>query len=181
MQKSQMKSVAFLGGILLLTVISITLAGCASIIGGKLQTISIKSNPTDAELLVYDVRKGNEIINAKTPYVATLERGAGYFKKAKYRVVIKKEDYESKEILIEGSPNGWYIGGNFLFGGLIGWLIVDPATGAMWTLEPKDVQADLTKKVSLLQQKEGLMIVLTSKLHELPESLRDKMKPVNCQ
>jgi len=181
MQKSQMKSVAFWGKILLLTVISVTLAGCASIIGGKLQTISIRSNPTDAKLLVYDVRKGNEIINAKTPYTATLERGAGYFKKAKYRVVIEKEGHTSKEILIEGRPNGWYIGGNLLFGGLIGWFIVDPLTGAMWTLEPKDVQADLTKKVSLLQQKEGLMIVLTSKLHELPESLKDKMKPVNCQ
>jgi hypothetical protein len=174
-----MKSLAFFGVILLLTVISITLAGCASIVKGKSQIISIKSNPTDAKLLVYDVRKGNEIINARTPYTATLECGAGYFKKAKYRVVIEKEDYESKEILIEGSVSGWYIGGNFVFGGLIGWLIVDPATGAMWTLDPKDVNADLTKKVSLLQQKEGLMIVLTSKLHQLPESLRDKMKPVN--
>lgn len=32
--------------------------------------------------------------------------------------------------------NGWYIG-NLLFGGIIGLLIVDPATGAMWTLIPR--------------------------------------------
>jgi hypothetical protein len=29
--------------------------------------------------------------------------------------------------------DGWYIG-NILFGGVIGFLIVDPATGAMWKL-----------------------------------------------
>ena len=38
--------------------------------------------------------------------------------------------------------DGWYIGGNILVGGLIGWFIVDPLTGAMYTL-PKEVNADL--------------------------------------
>ena len=30
--------------------------------------------------------------------------------------------------------DGWYIG-NIVFGGLIGWLVVDPASGAMWKLQ----------------------------------------------
>ena len=37
---------------------------------------------------------------------------------------------------IKPTPNGWYLAGNFIFGGLLGWLIVDPATGAMWNLKP---------------------------------------------
>lgn len=66
------------------------------------------------------MNSGNKIYSGKTPYTATLQRGVGYFKKARYRVVVEKEGYANKEILIEGSPNGWYIGGNLLFGGLIG-------------------------------------------------------------
>jgi len=40
---------------------------------------------------------------------------------------------------------GWYIAGNILVGGLIGWFIVDPITGAMWNLEPENVEMALTK------------------------------------
>lgn len=160
--------------------LAIIVFGCASIIKSGPQTISIKSNPSDAKLLVYDVRKGgDEIINAKTPFTATLKRGAGFFKKAKYKVVIEKEGYKTKEILLEGSPNGWYILGNLAFGGLIGWLIVDPATGSMWTLLPEDINPDLAEEISFFKQNQGLMIVLKNNLPEIPEYLKQKMKPVN--
>jgi len=33
----------------------------------------------------------------------------------------------------------WYLAGNIVFGGIAGWLIVDPLTGAMWRLSPKEV------------------------------------------
>ena len=55
----------------------------------------------------------------------TLKRGCGYFKKCKYRVLLEKGGYKQREVMLEGSPNGWYIGGNILLGGLIGWFIVD--------------------------------------------------------
>lgn len=171
--------------IVLLTTISffgllvIVIFGCASIIKSGPQTVSMTSNPSEARLLIYDVRKGNEILDAKTPYTATLERGAGYFKKAKYKIVIEKEGYKTKEILLEGSPNGWYILGNLVFGGIIGWFIVDPATGSMWTLQPEDIKEDLAKEISFFQQDKGLMIVLTSDLPEIPEYVKQKMKPVN--
>lgn len=155
---------------------SLAFTGCASIISGGNQAVSIKSTPSEAKLKVYD-KEGKVIINAKTPHSATLKRGTGFFSKAKYRVVIEKEGYQSKEIKIEGRPNGWYLGGNLIFGGLIGWLIVDPATGAMWTLEPKDIDANLISgSSSLLKQDEGLMIVL---MEEIPANLLQKMEPVN--
>ena len=48
-------------------------------------------------------------------------------------VEVSKEGFEKKTIQIESKTNGWYIG-NLLFGSLIGFLIIDPLTGAMWTL-----------------------------------------------
>lgn len=118
------------------------------------------------------------VYSGKTPYTATLERGAGYFKSARYNVIIEKDGYNSRQLMIDGSPNGWYIGGNFIFGGLIGWLIVDPLTGAMWTLSPEFVTTDLGSKTSLLKTGEGLVVALKS---DVPEELLGKMEPVNLK
>lgn len=46
----------------------------------------------------------------------------------------------------ESDATAWYIGGNLLFGGLIGWLIVDPASGAMWHFDPEQVSVLLNPK-----------------------------------
>ncbi len=70
------------------------------------------------------------------------------------------------------------LGGNILFGGLIGWLIVDPATGAMWTLVPKEINTELAEETALYQQKDGLTIILKDSLAELPASVKDEMKLV---
>lgn len=153
--------------------------GCASIIAGGPQTIPINSNPSDAKLRIMNARNGNAIYEGKTPYIVALDRGVGYFQKGRYNVIIEKEGYQTREIMIEGTPNGWYILGNLVLGGLIGWLIVDPITGAMWTLNPSDIKADLAAKTSFFKDGEGLMIVLKSDLPKLPESIVSKMKPVN--
>lgn len=157
------------------------LNGCASIVAGGPQVIPIKSNPSEAKLKIVNLRDGNAMYAGTTPYTVTLERGAGYFKKSRYNVIVEKEGYQPKEILIEGSPNGWYILGNIVFGGLIGWLIVDPITGAMWTLSPSDINLNLETKTALFKEGEGLMIVLKSDLPELPESITSKMKPISIQ
>ncbi|WKZ33637.1 MAG: hypothetical protein QY316_04335 [Thermodesulfobacteriota bacterium] len=150
--------------------------GCASIIGkGSPQVVTINSNPSDANLKIEDSRTGSTIYAGKTPYTATLTRGAGYFKSARYDIVLEKDGYQTRQFIIQGSPNGWYIGGNFIFGGLIGWLIVDPLTGAMWTLSPAFINADLGTKSSLIKTGDGLVIVMKS---EVPEELHDKLVPV---
>jgi hypothetical protein len=152
------------------------MTGCASIVSGGPGQVVIKSNPSDAKLRVYDVRKDEQIINATTPHTATLKRGAGYFKGAKYRVVVDKEGYQSQEVLIEPVLNGWYIG-NLLFGGLIGLLIVDPLTGAMYVLRPKELNADLVKRAAWLQQEDGLMIRL-ERVTDLPAELQRELQPI---
>lgn len=119
------------------------LAGCASIIkGGGPQSVTINSTPEGAAIHVVN-REGQSVSDAMTPATLSLKPGAGYFTKEKYTVTIKKDGYAAKTVNIEGSVNGWYIAGNLVFGGLIGYLIVDPATGAMWTLKPDMSSAEL--------------------------------------
>ena len=63
---------------------------------------------------------------------------------------------------------GWYLVGNFFMGGLIGYLIIDPLTGAMWNLTPKQLSTSLSKETARKQsaQKESLTIVLKQDLDE---------------
>lgn len=155
------------------------LNGCASIVAGGPQVIPITSNPPDAQLKIVNLRTGNTMFAGKTPYTATLDRGAGYFKKSRYNIVVEKEGYQAKEMLIEGTASGWYVLGNFVFGGLIGWLIVDPITGSMWTLNPSDINMSLEEKNAFFKDGEGLMIVLKNQLPDLPEGVSSKMKLIN--
>lgn len=153
--------------------------GCASIIGkGSPQVVTINSSPTDANLKIEDMRTGATMYAGKTPYTATLSRGAGYFKSAKYQIVVEKDGYSTKQFIIDGSPNGWYIGGNLIFGGLIGWLIVDPLTGAMWTLSPEYINAELGAKTTLIKTGDGLAIAFKD---DVPEQLLNKLEPVKAE
>ena len=61
-------------------------------------------------------------------------------------VTFKKEGFEDHTVLITSGADGWYIFGNLGFGFLIGWLIVDPATGAMWSSVQTDMDVDLASK-----------------------------------
>src|SRR6266545_6408792 len=167
-------SVAGLGMGMALVVVGLLATGCASILKGSEQNVSFKSEPSDARVVITDIRQAKEIQVGLTPFTATLKRGAGYFKKAKYNVTIEKPGYQTEAIVLEGTPAGWYLGGNLLFGGM-GWLIVDPATGAMWTLEPSDVSVTLKKTTALGPPEEGLTIALRA---DLPAELAPKLKPV---
>jgi hypothetical protein len=125
-----------------LAVCALLVSGCASIIkGGGAEPVSIRSNPPDAEVKIYDATSGAQITSGKTPALVQLAKSKGFFQGGKYRVVIEKPGFEKREVFIDSHVSGWYVGGNLLFGGLIGWLIVDPGTGAMWTLDEQvDVQ-----------------------------------------
>ena len=118
------------------------LSGCATIVSGSDQTVAISSEPSAADVVVRDETDA-VVFSNKTPASVTLKKGKGYFKKKSYVVEISKEGYETQAVQLTGSANGWYVGGNLLFGGLIGYLIVDPLTGAMYTLNPKEVNTDL--------------------------------------
>jgi uncharacterized protein YceK len=123
-------------------------SGCATIIKGSgPQGIHFKSDPADAKLTVIDLRNGNVMAsNLKTPQVVQLPKSAGYFKCGKYNATFEKEGYDKKEVKLESDINAWYLGGNIIFGGLIGWLFVDPASGAMWHFDPEQISVLLNPK-----------------------------------
>jgi len=139
MGKKQTAIVGVLAGLLF------TGVGCASIINGSAQKVPINSNPEGAKITIYDGQK-QVVYSADTPCTAELKRGIKWFEGSKYNVVIEKAGYDSMEVQLLPKVGGWYIGSNLFLGGLIGYLAVDPATGAMWTLTPKKIEASLTEK-----------------------------------
>jgi uncharacterized protein YceK len=139
------------------------LSGCASIIDGGTQTIAFKSVPDTAAISIAN-RAGEKVHTGTTPMTVTLKRGAGYFKAESYTVSVSKEGYASKDITVTSSINGWYFG-NILLGGLIGMLIVDPITGAMYNLSPDSVSATLdAMNVKTSSNERSLTVVLAEQL-----------------
>lgn len=142
-----------------LLTITTTFTGCASIISGSTQTISFKSVPELSEITITN-KAGEKVHVGQTPTTVTLKKGAGYFKPENYRVTFVKEGFETQIIDVKATLNGWYLG-NIIFGGLIGILIVDPATGAMYSLNPKDINAVLKENgVNPNAEEKSLTVVL---------------------
>jgi hypothetical protein len=79
----------------------------------------------------------------KTPAALNLSSGAGFFSRAEYQVKFMLPGHDTKVVPIAFKLDGWYWG-NILIGGLLGMIIVDPATGAMWKLSTKFLNERLT-------------------------------------
>ncbi|MGN0860943.1 MAG: hypothetical protein ACI4P3_03510 [Candidatus Spyradosoma sp.] len=130
-----------------LTLIAGTLAlaasGCASIVSERNYPVRIDSYPQGA---TFAVRNENFdiVCTGTTPKTVFLESDSGFFKKAKYNIFFSLDGRENTTVDFNASIDPWYFG-NILFGGLVGMLIVDPATGAMWELE-KSVTVNLPKE-----------------------------------
>jgi hypothetical protein len=157
---------------------SILMSGCATIVGDKTQLVPISSTPSDASILITD-EKGTDVFKGQTPTTVTLQKSDGsYWGKKSYTVKISKEGFQTQTIPITASANGWYIAGNLVFGGLIGWFIVDPMNGAMYTLSPEQVKSTLTASVAHNNSgKDGSISVVL--IQDVPLALRSKMKKIN--
>lgn len=102
--------------------------GCASIINGTRQEISVSTNPQDA--LVSD---GETTV--KSPCKLSLKRDKDHV------LTITKPGFETESVRIVHVMSG-AVAGNILAGGFIGWG-VDAATGAQWKLEPETIAMSL--------------------------------------
>ena len=156
-----------------------TTFSCASILSKSEYPVLVKSKPEHVNFAIEKITTGEKIFEGETPTTVVLKAGDGYFKKSVYNVIFYKANGEkAKEIRLEPSVDGWYVG-NILFGGLIGILIVDPLTGTMWKL-PDEVSVDLEtlseeKTSSVYIGKKQLRIV---SYNDVPENLKDKLIPV---
>jgi len=90
----------FVGKLFTLATIALAATGCASIIKGSEQSVTLRSDPPEARLIITDVREGKDIHIGTTPFTTSLKRGAGYFTKAKYKVTIEKPGYGREEVLL---------------------------------------------------------------------------------
>lgn len=122
-----------------------TLAGCATIVGSSSQTVSITSEPSNANIKVVD-EKGIVTYQGKTPAQINLEKSDGsYFGGKTYTVSITKLGYIEQKAYLIPHPTGWYIAGNFFPWSIIGWLVVDPLSGNMYKLSPSSLNVSLSK------------------------------------
>ena len=112
-------------------------SGCASIVSKSNWPVTVQSNPNGAKCVVVKAN-GVQIHAGETPMTLTLDASDGFFSSAKYSVKCTNDGYQPSSSELSAHLNGWYVG-NIVFGGLIGILIVDPATGAMWKLDETHV------------------------------------------
>ncbi len=150
-------------------------AGCASIMTDSTQNVHIDSRPDAARVTVTD-QTGRRVSRGETPMSVTLDKAAGYFDGQRYEVTLAKEGFADKTVVLRAHPNGWYLAGNLVFGGFIGWLVVDPITGSMFTLSPKEVSADLrSRSVTADDDDLRLEVVL---LEDVPKNRRSLLRPL---
>ena len=117
-------------------------SGCASIMSQTHYPVSINSTPPGATVTVRDIY-GQNVLAATTPTVATLSASAGYFIPARYTFTFEKQGFQPAYAVIEAYTDPWYFMNIFeLMFCPIGFLFVDPVTGAMWELN-RSVGANL--------------------------------------
>ncbi len=146
--------------------------GCASIVGESRYPVAVSSAPPGATFEITD-KNGTVVHTGNTPSTVTLKSGKGYFSGQTYTLRFKKEGYPDKTVELDSSLSGWYWG-NILIGGLIGMLIVDPLTGAMYKL-PEYASADMGKP--LADASTGTLKIAL--IDDLSASQRDRLVPIN--
>lgn len=151
------------------------LTGCATIVHSGPRAISVASSPSGAKVSIYD--RSNALVQTNTtPFVARLSTKAGYFKGQTYRLVFELPGHANAEVNLGSSVSGWYFG-NLLIGGLIGMLIVDPMTGAMYNLTPDKIEQHLSDtQAEVIRDRAGFLVVLAS---QTTEREREQMVRVN--
>jgi hypothetical protein len=135
-----------------------TLSGCASIVGENQYPVTVNSSPANVAFEIRN-REGNPVYSGTTPDTVTLKSSSGYFKGEQYAIHFTKSGHADKTETLESQVSGWYWG-NILLGGLVGMLIVDPATGAMYKLPPS-VATELQPQGT----EQSLMIMLVDELN----------------
>jgi len=119
-------------GLVAVLLLTTMLTGCASIVGQSIFPLVVNSNPNGANMTVTDDR-GLQMYMGTTPATIPLAAGDAYFHAKSYQIKFSKPGYADQVVVVKSEISGWYFG-NLLFGGLIGFLVIDPITGKMWKL-----------------------------------------------
>lgn len=156
----------------------IVLSSCATLVSKTSYPVTIDSYPRDAHVTITN-RRGEQIFKGGTPALVKLKSGSGYFRRGIYEITISKKGYVTKTVEIRATLNGWYFGNIFYFQTL-GFLVVDPATGAMYRINQLDVNETLEEDsntaaantAAATQQEPQLKIY---DINEIPEAWKNKL------
>jgi hypothetical protein len=111
------------------------LSSCATIMRDKTQVIPFTSSVEHVNIKITD-KSGRTVFEGQTPTTLTLNASSGgYFNPEQYTVTASKPGYKDQTTIVDWHVSNWYIFGNLMLGGLIGYLIVDPLTGDMYYLD----------------------------------------------
>ena len=133
-----------------LAITAVSLTGCASIMQGTKQNVSINSAPSNGTVYLNGAKIG------VTPMSAQLSR------KKPNTIKIELPGYIPYEMAFSRSVSGW-VWGNIVFGGLIG-LIVDASTGGIYKLTPDQVNAEMKKgNVNVIHSDGDMLVAITLK------------------
>jgi hypothetical protein len=155
----------------------VCISGCATIFtGGGTQKVGVVSTPPGAQVSITN-RAGQVVSTGTTPFEVKLKKGAGYFKGENYTLNFTMPGYQPRQARLSPRISGWYFG-NIAIGGLLGMVGIDPATGAMYKLEPKDVEVTLQAlKVAELPEEGSVVVVATT---QLPAEVVKRMTPIRA-
>jgi hypothetical protein len=138
------------------------LSSCATIFSSKQVVTKIDSSPSR---MAYKIKNEEGVVVSEgiTPSTTTLNRSPGYFRPGKYTVEISKNGKLVGKETVSATLNGWYFG-NIIFGGLIGMIVVDPLSGAMYRM-PETVTVGTTSLAANEVPNQTLQIVDISTLN----------------
>jgi hypothetical protein len=126
--------------------------------------------------VISKTHSGESVHTGVTPFTVSLDPKRGFFKGQSYTVRFELEGYKTDEVVLRSQLSGWYFG-NIVFGGFIGLLIVDPATGSMWNIAPDKLDRPLTaQQAQMLKSGDGFLIALVS---DTTDAERAQMRKVN--
>jgi len=134
--------------------LSLSFAGCSTIMDGTKQEVGFSSSPSNAVVTIDGKMIG------RAPLTENLKR------KNTHKVVMTLDGYHPYELTLTKKSNGW-VWGNIVFGGLIG-LVVDASTGSLYKLSPEQVNADLKSNgtASISEGESSLFVAVTLKPDE---------------
>ena len=158
--------------IVILMTATFLFSSCASIVSMSTYPLSIDSNPSNAKISITN-KKGHEVYLGNTPAVVQLKASDGFFSKEEYQIKFSTPGCDEKIVPVTFSLDGWYFG-NIFFGGLIGMLIIDPATGAMWKIDTEFLSVTLNQSTSSVNPEMKIFDI-----NEIPEDWKEHLVRLN--
>lgn len=165
------KKIQIASNLLILFIILLSYS-CATIVSKSNYPLMVNSTPTDARVTITN-NKGVAVYTGITPAAVSLKSGGGFFTPGKYQILFEKAGYDPKTVEVKMTFDGWYVG-NLLFGGFLGLLIVDPATGAMWKLDITQINERLFESSAFNFDSSIQIYDFT----QIPDEWKEKLVPI---